>query len=222
MDRVVTQDPDDDDHHSVATSVEESSEARSDTLSESTSRRKRFRRSATRSAVEWVVLVTAALLIALLIKTFLFQAFWIPSDSMVPTLEKGDRVLVNKLSYRLHDLNRGDIVVFKAPDAAQSGIADLVKRVVGLPGEEIEGRDGSIFVTDGVTGETSLLEEPYLPEGTVSKEFDPVGVPAGAMFVLGDNRLLSKDSTVFGPVTQDDIVGRVFVRIWPPSRLGFF
>lgn len=174
------------------------------------------RRNLRRTLLEWVVLVAAALLIALIVKTFLFAAFWIPSDSMVPTLQENDRVLVNKLSYRLHDVHRGDVVVFTAPDEARSDIKDLVKRVVGLPGETIEGRDGSIYV-DG-----RLLEEPYLPEGTVSRVFAPVEVPEGMLFVLGDNRLGSSDSTRFGPIPESDIVGRVFIRIWPPSRLGFF
>jgi signal peptidase I len=178
--------------------------------------RRRRRRNPLWTTIEWVVLIGAALLIALLIKTFLFQAFWIPSESMVPTLREDDRVLVNKLSYRLHDVHRGDIVVFKAPEGAESQIEDLVKRVVGLGGETIEGRDGVIFI-DG-----RPLEEPYLPQGTVSRTFAPTEVPAGSVFVLGDNRLASKDSTAFGPIPETDIVGRVFIRIWPPGRIGFF
>lgn len=185
-----------------------------DTLPTGARRRKH---SALRSAVEWVLLVGAALLIAIVIKTFLFQAFWIPSESMVPTLEKNDRVLVNKLSYRLHDVNRGDIVVFKAPEGADSDVEDLVKRVIGLGGETIEGReDGHVYI-DG-----RRLEEPYLPAGTVSRVFPPVEIPAGSVFVLGDNRLASKDSTAFGPIPESAIVGRVFIRIWPPGRIGFF
>ncbi len=169
-----------------------------------------------RQAIEWIILIAAALGIALLIKTFLFQAFYIPSESMAPTLEKNDRVLVNKLSYRLHDVNRGDIVVFTAPEGEETnGIEDLVKRVVGLPGETIEGRDGAIYI-DG-----NLLEEPYLPDGTVSQDFGPETVPAGRYFVLGDNRQNSKDSTFFGSIPGSDIVGRVFVKIWPPGDVGF-
>jgi signal peptidase I len=178
-------------------------------------RRRRRRRSGTRTAIEWTLLVVGAVLLALLLRANVVQAFYIPSDSMVPTLQQGDRVLVNKLSYKLHDVHRGDIVVFKAPPGEATGdIKDLVKRVVGLPGETIEGREGRIYI-DG-----DLLEEGYLPEGTVSKEFDPVGVPAGTFFMLGDNRRASKDSTFFGPIRESTIVGRVFVRIWPPNRLG--
>ena len=93
-----------------------------------------------RSAVEWVAVIVGALVVALVVKTFLFQAFYIPSESMEPTLEKGDRVLVNKLSYDLHDVNRGDVIVFELDpeDVGPDGIKDLIKRVVGLPGDTIE------------------------------------------------------------------------------------
>lgn len=165
--------------------------------------------------LEWVLLIGGALVIALLIKTFLFQAFYIPSGSMLPTLEENDRVLVNKLSYRLHDVGRADIVVFDAPADQQADVDHLVKRVIGLPGETIEGREGKILI-DG-----EVLTEDYLPDGTESKTFGPYTVPAGAYFVLGDNRQASQDSTVFGPIPEDAIVGRVFVRIWPLDRIGF-
>ncbi|HUF85072.1 MAG TPA: signal peptidase I [Acidimicrobiia bacterium] len=182
-----------------------------------------------RIVVEWVLLIGGALLIAFLIKTFLFQAFYIPSESMTPTLNVGDRVLVNKLSYRLHDVNRGDIVVFEAPDDPNTdGVKDLVKRVVGLPGETVELRDGQVFV-DG-----SLLEEPYLQQGEVTRptqnfagKCEPPAsdatcvVPADSYLVLGDNRDQSKDGRVFGPIRESDIIGRVFVRIWPLGDLGF-
>ena len=171
--------------------------------------------SGTRHLIEWILLVGAALVIALVIKTFLFQAFWIPSESMVPTLEKDDRVLVNKLSYKLHDVHRGDIVVFEAPES-ESAIKDLVKRVVGLPGDTIEGKGGHIYING------SALEEPYLPDGTVSKVFGPQKVPPGYYFMLGDNRQNSNDSTVFGPIPKSDFVGRAFVRFWPLNRFGFF
>jgi signal peptidase I len=179
--------------------------------------------------IEWVLLIGGALLIAFLIKTFLFQAFYIPSESMTPTLEVGDRVLVNKLSYKLHDVNRGDIVVFEAPeDESTPGVKDLVKRVIGLPGETVELREGQVFV-DG-----RPLEEPYLEDGeatTPTQEFagkcaPPVSdtectVPADSYLVLGDNRNESKDGRVFGPIKESDIVGRVFVRIWPIGDIGF-
>lgn len=169
-----------------------------------------------RATIEWIALIGAALIIALVIKTFLFQAFYIPSESMVPTLKVGDRVLVNKLSYDLHDVNRGDIVVFKAPPEARSdGIDDLVKRVVGLPGDTVEAReDGRVYIND------RLLDEPYLPEGTRTTNLPPTKVPAGHLFMMGDNRAASRDSRYFGPIAEKAIIGRVFLRIWPPGSIG--
>jgi signal peptidase I len=178
-------------------------------------RRQQKRRSGTRQAIEWVLLIGTALAIALLIKTFLFQAFYIPSESMVPTLQKDDRVLVNKLSYKLHDVHRGDIIVFEKPKNETSNIKDLVKRVIALPGESVEGRDGHIYIND------KLLKEPYLPDGTVTSSFSAVTIEPNALWVMGDNRSQSRDSRFFGQIAQSTVVGRVFVRIWPLSRLGF-
>jgi signal peptidase I len=196
----------------------------------SRSKRSNDRKPAWRVALEWVALIAVALAIAFVIKSFLFQAFYIPSESMKPTLNVGDRVLVNKLSYDFHDLNRGDIVVFEAPPLAQSGgIEDLVKRVIGLPGETVGADPDGTVVVNG-----RRLNEPYLPNGVVSRFTDvPPGcgtpangqpgcvVPKGKAFMMGDNREASKDSRVFGPIDQDTIVGRVFVRMWPLDNLGF-
>ncbi len=171
-------------------------------------------RSSLRNGVEWVVIIGAALLAALLIKTFLLQAFYIPSPSMVPTLHVDDRVLVNKLSYRLHDVHRGDVVVFERPPNDAGVIRDLIKRVVGLPGETVEGRDGGVYVNG------RRLAEPYLPEGTITSTFGPQRIPPGRVWVMGDNRSNSSDSRVFGPVPESRIVGRAFVRVWPLSAFG--
>ena len=168
-----------------------------------------------RQGLEWLVLVACSLGVALLVRAFLIQAFYIPSESMVPTLHKDDRVLVNKLSYKLHDIHRGDIVVFEAPPGtATSEVKDLIKRVIGLPGESIQGRDGNIYI-DG-----RLIDEPYLPPDVRSREFAPEKVPAGHYWVLGDNRQDSRDSTFFKSIAQSAIVGRAFVRIWPVGNIG--
>ena len=171
--------------------------------------------AAFRIAAEWIGLVVLALVIALLIKTFLFQAFFIPSESMVPTLQVHDRVLVNKLSYKLHPVHRGDIVVFKAPEGSDPGIDDLVKRVIGLPGETVQAKNGHVYV------DNEELPETYLPKGTITTPFSKVTLLPDHYWVMGDNRGNSKDSRVFGPITKGNIVGRVFFRIWPFSRLGF-
>jgi signal peptidase I len=168
--------------------------------------------------LEWVLLILGALTVALIIKTFLFQAFYIPSESMSPTLEKNDRVVVNKLSYRLHDVNRGDIVVFKAPEGVDPTVKDLVKRVIGLPGETIEQTGGRIYVNG------KRLKEPYLTDGAIAEPgpgFARIKIPKDSYWVMGDNRSNSKDSRLFPDhfIHKRDIVGRVFVRVWPLHRL---
>lgn len=176
------------------------------------------RHSSTRNTLEWVAVIIGAVLVALLIKTFVVQAFRIPSESMVPTLEMGDRVLVNKLSYDAHDLNRGDVVVFSRPENLPAGPdepEDLIKRVIGLPGDELLTKDGQLYVNG------KLLEEPYLPEGTPTYGIDQtLTVPEGKVLVLGDNRENSSDGRVFGPIAEDTIVGRAFMIMWPPGRIG--
>ena len=149
--------------------------------------------SALRTVIEWVAVIGGALAVALVIQSFLVQAFYIPSSSMEPTLEVGDRVLVNKLSYDLHDVNRGDLVVFERPDGSAGDIKDLIKRVIGLPGETVEIRDGSVLI-DG-----RVLDEPYLADEEVLVEFAPVQVPEDQVFVMGDNRDDSRDSRVVRP-----------------------
>ena len=172
--------------------------------------------SKTRTAVEWTLVIAGALGAALLIKTFLFQAFFIPSASMEPTLHIGDRVLVNKLSYKFGDIERGDLVVFKRPDVADEEAAvvrDLIKRVIALPGDTVEGRDGAVYING------KRLQEQYLPTGTVTENFDSQIVPAGKIWVMGDNRTNSRDSRVLGAIDVDTVHGRAFVRIWPLGDL---
>jgi signal peptidase I len=186
--------------------------------------------------VELAIVVALALAASLLVRYHVAQVFSIPSSSMEPQLQPGDRVLVARTAYRLHDPNRGDIVVFDAPsslpvdepllegvahDALESiglrepGEDELIKRVIALPGETISARDGQVVV-DG-----HRLVEPYLPEDVTTDDFGPVEVPDGHVFVLGDNRGSSSDSRVIGPVAVDAIVGRAVARIWPPSRTAF-
>ena len=178
------------------------------------------------SGLEWVAVVIGALVVALVVKTFLFQAFYIPSASMEPTLSEGDRVLVNKVSYDMHDVNRGDVIVFELDedDIGPDGIKDLIKRVIGLPGDVIESRDGVVYVND------RALEEPYLAEGMVTGDpeddrnpaIERQTVPDDHVFVLGDNRSNSADSRYpyRGPIPVDSIVGRAFVLVWPPGDIG--
>lgn len=175
-------------------------------------------RKAARTALEWLLVVGGALLVALVVKTFLVQAFWIPSPSMRDSLVEGDRVLVNKLADDISDIDRGDIIVFKRPENGNEGhpegeIQDLIKRVVGLPGDEVEARDGVVYVND------QRLDEPYV-SSSPTQSLDRQVVPEGNVFVMGDNRTNSHDSRYFGPVPEDNIVGRAFLRVWPISSFG--
>jgi len=174
------------------------------------------KRTTTRTIIEWVAVVGGALVVALVIRAFFLAAFYIPSESMVPTLEKGDRVLVNKLSYKLHDVHRGDVVVFeRPPNEPDNGIKDLIKRVIALPGETIEVRDCKVLING------NALDEPYVKEWSRTCTAAPKVVGNNEVFVMGDNRDDSQDSRFFGPISQNLIVGRAFVIVWPLTIIGW-
>lgn len=165
-------------------------------------------------AAEWALVLLAAIGTAVLVRNYVGQTFWIPTASMAPTLAVDDRVVIDKLSYRFREPGRGDIVVFRAPARSDLAGSDLIKRVVALPGEKISVRSGRVYI-DG-----RQLREPYLPPSVRSFDFLPFTVPEGRYFLMGDNRTVSNDSRIFGPVRREDIVGRAMIRIWPFSRLG--
>ena len=190
---------------------------------------------------ELPILIIIAFGLALLIKTFLLQAFYIPSESMVPTLQIGDRVLVNKLVYRIHPPRRGDIIVFiehagphksfwgrvrsfltEGLGVTKPASKDFIKRVIGLPGEQLQIRNGVVTITEP-GGKSFTLTERYLNAPPDTSSFGPTTVPAGQYFVMGDNRGNSADSrTALGPIQKKSIIGRAFIRIWPVGRFGFF
>jgi signal peptidase I len=175
-----------------------------------------------RTLVEWVVILMAVLLCTVVLRTYVVQSFSIPSLSMYPTLQVGDRIIVNKLSYDLHGVHRGDVIVFRRPALEDQQYADLVKRVIGLPGETISSHGCSVYI-DG-----KKLSEPWLPKGPDScttalpddahPQFNlpgPVKIPAGDYYVMGDNRTDSEDSRFFGPIPKSLIVGRAVAVVWP-------
>jgi signal peptidase I len=182
---------------------------------------------------ETVVVVVVALAAAFLLRTFVVQTFYIPSGSMEPTLQVGDRILVNKLSYHLHGIGRGDIVVFRRPADENCGgppVADLVKRIIGLPGETISlsANPKGYVVIDG-----KRLDETWLPTsvrgqtfpgpaGTAYSLAHPYKIPADHYFVMGDNRTDSCDSRYWGPISRSLIVGKVDLRVWPVTSFHFF
>ena len=180
-------------------------------------RHERKRNERKRGVLEYlVILVVAFVLVFGVIKPFVVEAFRVPSESMVPTLEVRDRFLANKFVYRFTEPERGDIVVFQSVEPNDKGEFDtLVKRVVGLPGDVIEVRSGSLLVN----GEPR--DEPYLNIDVVADINAPYGpkeVPEGTFFALGDNRGNSLDSRFYGPVPMENLKGEAFVRFWPISR----
>jgi signal peptidase I len=180
--------------------------------------------------LELAIVVVVAIVVAVLLRTFVVATYSIPSGSMEPTLQVGDRIVVDKLSYHLHGVDRANIVVFSTPRheaCAGPRVSDLVKRVIGLPGETISVSGGRVYI-DG-----KLLPEPWLPATGRADTYPgpslepyslhyPFRIPNGDVYVMGDNRTASCDSRYWGPVPESTIVGKVDLRIWPFTRLGFF
>jgi signal peptidase I len=186
---------------------------------------------------ELPVLIALALIVAFVLKTFVAQAFFIPSPSMEPQLHVGDRVVVSKLAYRLHDARRGDIVVFDSPEP-RATVGDslpvsvfkdvlegiglrqpdedvLIKRVIGLPGELVEGRGGHVYING------RLLLEPYLDEDVTTETFPAHQLDPDELWVMGDNRGNSRDSHVFGPIKEGSVIGRAINKVWPLGDASF-
>jgi signal peptidase I len=195
------------------------------------------RRARRRFLAELPFLVLIALVLTVLVKGFLVQAFYIPSRSMEPTLDVGDRVVVNRLAYRLSEPRHGQVVVFLRPSEERvadgsgpltllrralaeglggtpPGSEDLIKRVVGTQGDVVEGRDGKLWRNG------APVAEGYLPAGTFTSDFGPYRIKLGYVWVMGDNREDSADSRVFGQVPKAALVGRAVWRVWPALHVG--
>lgn len=187
--------------------------------------------------VELPLLVLLAFVLAILLKTFVVQAFYIPSTSMVPTLEVNDRILVNKVALEMRDPRRGEVVVFQEEGTGREGLTgtlhdlaaglgivppaqkDFVKRVIGLPGERIEVRDGVVFIDGAELPEAAVEDGGYI-HARSHDDVEPVDIPEDEYFLMGDNRPNSADSrTSLGTIDREEIVGRAFVIIWPPGRV---
>lgn len=183
--------------------------------------RRRARRS--RLAIEWAVIVIIAVLISFLMRTYVIQTFFIPSASMEPTLQLGDRIIVSKLSVDFGTIHRGDIVVFKAPPKEHCGtvVADLVKRVVGIPGDRLKSIGNTIYYEPQGAAHYTALDQTWPHYNPLGTPIGNVTVPANSYFVMGDNHPDSCDSRMWGAVPRKDIIGKVFLRIWPLSRIAF-
>jgi signal peptidase I len=173
-----------------------------------------------RVVIEWTLILVVAVLASFLVRTFVFQTFYIPSGSMNPTLWKGDRVVVDKLSVDFGTINIGDIVVFKAPpDVAKDcgdPVTDLVKRVIGLPGDRLYSKGNTIYVNG------KALDQKWTVWRTIGAPIEPTTVPAGHYFMMGDWHSMSCDSRTWGTVPRSDLIGKVFLRIWPLKSISWF
>jgi len=190
----------------------------------------RARSSPGRVFAEYVAILVVAIAVAFLAQAFIVKPYRIPSPSMVPTLDPGDRVLVARFLYRFTTPARGDIVVFKYP--LDTHIV-FIKRLIGRPGDTLSLRDGHVYVNGVRLNETYVAKvdgrpsptnpAPPLAGSTMSEPWSlnqPYTVPAGTYFMMGDNRLDSDDSRVWGPVPARDLIGRAFLIYWPVTRIG--
>jgi len=194
-----------------------------DTPSGTTRDKGRTPSSKSRTVLEYVVLAVVAVAVALLIQAFLVKPYRIPSASMENTLLIGDRVLVDRISWRVSEPQRGDIVVFHPPFDGPV----LIKRIIGLPGDEVSLSGGFVYINGRRLNEPYVRriaghQEPSEPfsNGLPWSLQEPFKVPAGSYFVMGDNRTDSGDSREFGPIRRAQFVGRAFARYWPPGRIG--
>ena len=179
------------------------------------------RRRRTAWYAEWAVIIVLALLIAIGFRTYVAQTFFIPSTSMTPTLQVGDRIVVSKLSVTWGTINRGDIVVFKSPANVAAQCQDppeayLVKRVIGIPGDRLRNKGSKIFVNGKLLKETWRHSTSFGPQNIQPNEL----VPEGQYYMMGDNHAESCDSRYWGTVPAASIIGKVVFRIWPFSRFG--
>jgi signal peptidase I len=183
-----------------------------------------------RTIVDWVITIVVAVAAVLAIKAWVVNPYRIPSSSMEPTLHcaepqpgcqagYSDRVLANRFIYHFKEPDRGDIVVFETPPEAQERCGaggTFVKRLIGLPGDVVEERNGNVFIN----GER--LDEPYVESANRDdSNFGPRRIPENQFFMMGDNRAQSCDSRVWGPVPRENLIGEVFAVYWPPQRIGF-
>ncbi|MFC1666634.1 signal peptidase I [Candidatus Omnitrophota bacterium] len=166
---------------------------------------------------EWIEPVVIAVILALIIRAFVVQAFKIPTGSMRPTLIEGDRILVNKFIYKFKEPERGDVIVFRSPEDKKK---DFIKRLIGLPGENIEISNGTVLIDDKAADEDSVIRERYYyNRGAFGKDDQVTLIPKDAYYVLGDNSISSRDSRYWGFMPKKYLKGKAFLIYWPPTRI---
>jgi len=170
-----------------------------------------------KQTVDWFKSILIAVAIALLVRAFLIGNFKIPTTSMVPTLDVGDRLLSNNMIYKIRAPRRGEVVIFKYPEEPRR---DFVKRMVGLPGEKIMLKDGRIYINGRQVSDKDISSRYYYSDGYYGNEWE-IEIPQKSYFVLGDNSINSKDSRYWGFVPEKNLVGKAIFTYWPPWRMGF-
>ncbi len=166
---------------------------------------------------EWVEPIIVAIVLALIIRTFVVQAFKIPTGSMRPTLIEGDRILVSKFIYKFKEPRQGDVIVFKSPEDEKK---DFIKRLVGMPGDTVNIRNGAILINDKAVDKDSVIRERYYyNRGDFGADDQTIEVPEDAYYVLGDNSISSRDSRYWGFLPKKYLIGKAFLIYWPPNRV---
>ena len=166
---------------------------------------------------EWIEPIIIAVILALIIRAFIVQAFKIPTGSMRPTLIEGDRILVSKFIYKFKEPERGDVIVFRSPEDKKK---DFIKRLVGLPGEQLEISNGTILINNRATSKDSVIRERYYyNRGDFGREGQVLEIPADTYFALGDNSISSRDSRYWGFLPRKYLIGKAFLIYWPPRRI---
>ncbi len=166
---------------------------------------------------EWVEPIIVAIVLALIIRTFIVQAFKIPTGSMRPTLIEGDRILVSKFIYKFKEPQQGDVIVFKSPEDKKK---DFIKRLIGLPGDTVEISNGTILINNKAANEDSIIRERYYyNRGDFGREDQAIKIPEDAYYALGDNSISSRDSRYWGFLPKKYLIGKAFLIYWPPNRI---
>lgn len=167
--------------------------------------------------LDFLETIVVALSIFVVIYLFIFQPHEIIGASMEPNFYNKEYILTDKISYRFHEPNRGDVVILKAPNNPE---VDYIKRVIGLPNERLKVANGSVFINGEKLYEPYLKDATTLFPGSYMQEGVEITIPEGFYFVMGDNRSHSSDSREFGPITLQSLIGRAFIRYWPPQHFG--
>lgn len=175
-----------------------------------------FQNETVKSVFSFLQTLLIAFILSIGIRAYIAEAKMIPSGSMIPTIQIGERVLVDKIYYRFSKINRGDIIVFRPTQRLldEGYKDDFIKRVIGLPNEVVKVEGGIVYVNN------NPLKEPYLVE-KMNEDFGPYKVPADSYLMMGDNRNNSYDSRKWGPVPEENIKGRAFLRFWPLNRIAW-